>query len=328
MWRAPSRRPPSPGTKIEVIRLRPHQVEGRGGELLGADRARVRPRAVARRLLEVGRVLLEQPAQVAVGDHAGQSAGGVDDRGHAHHLPRHLVEGLGHRRGRAHARDAVAGPHEVPDLQEAPAEAAGRMQRGEVFGLEPPPFRDRERQRVAHREHRRRRSRGREVQRAGFPRDRDGDRPFRRPRDRGARHAGHRDRPDLAGARELEQAHDLGRLARVGQGEDDVAGHEHAEVAVARLAGMEKVGGRSGRGEGGGDLLGDQPGLADPRQAEAAGGFLDGLDRRLERRPEVVDLAADGVRLDLEDPARRFEVHGRILSRARILYDPASTWHS
>ena len=84
-------------------------------------------------LLELARVLLEQPAQVAVGDDADQAAGGVDDRGDAHHLARHLVDGLGHRRGRAHARDALAGPHEVADLQESPAEAAGRMQRGEVL---------------------------------------------------------------------------------------------------------------------------------------------------------------------------------------------------
>src|SRR5262249_5616946 len=102
------------------------------------------------------------------------------------------------------------------------------------------------------------------------------------------------------------------RLAGVGEGENDVSRHQHAEVAVARLARMEEVRGGARRGERGGDLLGDEAGFADPRQAEAPAGRLDRLNRGQESRPEGVYLPADGVRLDLEDPARRVEVHRRL----------------
>ena len=75
---------------------------------------------------------------------------------------------------------------------------------------------------------------------------------------------------------ELDEADDLGRLARSGEGQQDVSRHQHPEVAVAGLAGVKEVGRRPGRGESRGDLLADQAGLADARDAEPPGGLLDG----------------------------------------------------
>ncbi len=56
----------------------------------------------------------------------------------------------------------------------------------------------------------------------------------------------------------------LARLARLGQGDHDVARADHAEVAVAGLVGVDEEGGRAGGGQGGGDLAADMAGLADP----------------------------------------------------------------
>jgi len=62
-----------------------------------------------------------------------------------------------------------------------------------------------------------------------------------------------------------------------------------------------------------GDLLADQAGFADARDAEPPGGFLDGRDGLQERGPEVVDLAADGFGLDPQNLAGRVERHGPYL---------------
>ena len=68
-----------------------------------------------------------------------------------------------------------------------------------------------------------------------------------------------------------EQAEKLFGLAAVGEGEDDVAGGEHAEVAVNGLGGVEEVGGRAGGAERGGDLAGDDAALADAGDDDASG---------------------------------------------------------
>ena len=130
---------------------------------------------------------------------------------------------LGHRSAGRDARQAVARAHEVADLQEPPAEAAGRVQRGEVLLLEAAPLRDRHRERVAHGEHRRRRGRRGEVQRAGLPRDRDGDRGSRPPgRPRTPERRSSRSCGSSAGGRTRAGARPRASR-RVGEGQDDVA---------------------------------------------------------------------------------------------------------
>ena len=70
------------------------------------------------------------------------------------------------------------------------------------------------------------------------------------------------DEPDAEAARIVDQVLELDRLARPRQRQDHVVGGDHAEVAVARLAGMDEERGRAGRGEGRRDLAADMAGLA------------------------------------------------------------------
>ena len=84
---------------------------------------------------------------------------------------------------------------------------------------------------------------------------------------------------------------------------------------MGRFRGVEEVGGRSGRGEGRGDLLADETGLSEARDAQTSARGSDLLDGPDEGRVELPDLLADGVRLDLEDPPRRVEDHGSILAK-------------
>ena len=65
-------------------------------------------------------------------------------------------------------------------------------------------------------------------------------------------------------------------------------GLDHAEVAVARLAGMHVIGGRAGRGEGRGDLAADVAGLAHAGHDDPAVRGCDQIDRRRERLAEAV----------------------------------------
>ena len=74
--------------------------------------------------------------------------------------------------------------------------------------------------------------------------------------------AGHHDERHAEPLQMRHQHDELGRLAGVGDGEHDVGARDHAEIAVARLGGMQEEGGRAGAGERRGDLAGDVAGLA------------------------------------------------------------------
>ena len=291
----------------------PHGLQGGRGELLGADRARDPAGSSRRPSPELTRVVLEQAPEVAVRDDAEEAVRAVDDGRDPHHLAGHLVDRGRHRRVGRDPRNPVARAHQVPHLQEPAAEAAPRVERGEVLLPEAPPLRDRQGEGVTHGEHGRRRGGRSQIQGQASRGNRDGDRDLGRPPRGGCRIARHRDRPDSPGPRELQQPNDLGRLSRDGEREDDVARHEHAEVAVARLSGVQKVSGSPGGGQGGGDLLADQPGLSETGHAEPSGRGLNRFDRLQERRPEIVDLPANGVRFDLQDLPGRIEGHARIL---------------
>ncbi len=54
----------------------------------------------------------------------------------------------------------------------------------------------------------------------------------------------------------------LRRLAGIGEGDDRIALGDHAEIAMAGLGGVNEEGRGSCRGQGGGDLAGDEAALA------------------------------------------------------------------
>src|SRR6201999_987360 len=104
---------------------------------------------------------------------------------------------------------------------------------------------------------------GREVERAGFARDVDGDVDLGLARERGLGVAGER---DDTRAETLEAGHeprDFLRLAAEAEDEDEVATRDHAEIAMRSVDGIEHDAGRAGAGERGGDLRADGARFAD-----------------------------------------------------------------
>ena len=91
-------------------------------------------------------------------------------------------------------------------------------------------------------------------------------------RERRLRAAGDRDHLRAAPLDEGQDAQDLVGLAGVGDGDHHVAGGDHAEVAVARFAGVHEERGRARRGQGGGDLAADVARLPHAGHDDAARG--------------------------------------------------------
>ena len=103
---------------------------------------------------------------------------------------------------------------------------------------------------------------GRHVERAGFLWHLDVEHDLGVLAKRGARRRCHGD--DLHGETPdgRQQVDELVGLARVAQGEQNVAVVEDAQVAVHGVDGVEQHGGRAGAGEGGGNLSADVAGFA------------------------------------------------------------------
>ena len=78
-----------------------------------------------------------------------------------------------------------------------------------------------------------------------------------------------------------------------GEGDDHVVGGDHAEIAVARLARMHEIGGRAGRGQGGGHFAPTWPLLPMPVTMRGRGRGA-GFDRL----GEIVDKLAGERGLD------------------------------
>jgi hypothetical protein len=175
----------------------------------------------------------------------------------------------------------IAGVHEVADAGEAAAEASTGVELRELLGLEAAAAADLEGEGVAEGEHDGGRCGGGEVEGAGLGGDGavegdegglgEGGGGFAAERDDGRAEV-------LEGGQEGEE---FFGFAGGGEGEDEVAGGDHAEVAVEGLGRMEVVGGGAGGAESGGDLARDEAGFADAEEDEfviARGGFEDLLD--------------------------------------------------
>jgi hypothetical protein len=73
------------------------------------------------------------------------------------------------------------------------------------------------------------------------------------------------------------------------------------EVAMDRFAGVQEMAPRAGRSERGGDLLADQPCLADPRHDHATGAMIQLFDRPTEFRVQPIGEPLEGLRLHRND---------------------------
>ncbi len=265
------------------------------------DGARVEGHALAGGVAEDGAVVgLQEAAEVAVRDAAGEPPLGVDHGGDPQPLPGHLVDRLAHRRVEEHLRQRVPRVHELIDFQELLAELAGGVELGEVLAGEPPRLDERHGEGVPHGEGGGGGGRGREPQRAGLAVDRHRQVEVGVAGERGRGVGGHRHQGDAQALERLDQPHQLLGGAGVGGGEHHVARHEHPEVAVHGLGGMEEEGRGAGRGEGGGHLLHHQAALAHPRADHPAGAAAQQLDGPVEVLVELRDQAADRRGLGLQ----------------------------
>ena len=262
----------------------PSSTSGRAdaGPLVGVDRDAGRVDALGGQAIEEARaeVVGAEPA-----DHRGGRAGpgGGDGLVAALAAEEHVEAAADERlarlraAGRAHdeihheaAHDGDAGAAHAGPSSRAPERAAGvvlvEVVRSEALGDHQP-----DGEGIADDRGDRGRRGGRQVVRIGLALDPDvDDRVGQLAQHRAAaapRHRDHRDAPRLHHAREPL---DLGRAARLRDGQQDVAGRHHAGVAVQRVGGVDEERRRAGAGEGGGQLGADEPGLAEPRHHDAA----------------------------------------------------------
>jgi len=102
-------------------------------------------------------------------------------------------------------------------------------------------------------------------------------------------------------------------FAAVGNGEDDVTLCHDAQIAVHALHGMEEDGLGPRAGEGGDDLLSDEPGFADPRDDDPAAGAVDRFHRPGKIVVQFFDESGNALRFDLQNvpgkPDREFIFH-------------------
>jgi len=260
-----------------------HESEGRGCQGAAFDGDGMGVHDVARGVFEgVGAVAFEETSEIAVGDHAGEMAV-FQYGGHAEFFAGHLVDDLGHGGGICDLGESVAGVHQLADAGETFADAATRMQVGEVFGLPATATAYFESESIAQREHDRSGGGGGEVERTGFGGDAGVEEDAAGLSEGGGGAAGDGDERGGEAPEGGQEAKELFGLAAVGEGEDGVAGGDHAHVAVDGFGGVEEVSGRAGGAKGRGDLAGDDAAFADAGEDDAAiapGGFeelVDGL---------------------------------------------------
>ena len=182
------------------------------------------------------------------------------------------------------------------NFSSAPSRPPG-CSRPKSTGGEAAAFQERDRERVAERELHERGGGRRQIVRAGFARLRQHQRHVGGLAERAGGVRGDGDEADPEAPRIVDQVLELGGFARPGQRHDDVVGRDHAEIAVACLAGMDEKRRRAGRGERRGDLARDVAGLAHAGDDDAALGGADQLDGGDEGAPQAI-VDGGGQRCD------------------------------
>jgi hypothetical protein len=114
---------------------------------------------------------------------------------------------------------------------------------------------------------------------------------------------GHGDHRVALAAQGRQQHQHLVRLARVGQGQDDVGVGDHAQVAVAGLARVDVERRGAGGSQGGGDLARHVAGLAHAGGDHPAAAGQDQAAGLGEGRADAGADGRQGLRFDVEDAA-------------------------
>ena len=218
----------------------------------------------------VEQIVAHVAAEIAVRDDADEIAVAVGDADAAKALGRHLQHRIRHLGAERGERDRLAAVHDVAGEFQQRAEPAAGMQQAEIDRGEAAAFQERDRQRVAERQLHERGGGRREIVRAGLASLRQHQRHIGGLAERAVAVRGHGHQADPEAPRIVDQVLELGGFARPRQRHDDVVGRDHAEIAMARFAGMHEKRRRSGGGQGRRDLAGDVAGLAHAGDDDAA----------------------------------------------------------
>ena len=204
-----------------------------------------------------------QAAQVAVSKNSQHALPVIHHGGGAQALVAHLAHQVGKRGLRPYPRHGVAAAHDVMHMrQQFSAQRATGVGAGKILFPETARVQQRHGQRVAQRELRRGAGSWRQVQRAGFPGHTavqnhvslPGQRRLQSARDGDERHA----QP----AQHRQDRDQFFALAAIGNGQHQVAGLDHAQIAMAGFGRMHEKCRRSGRCERRGNFPADMPALA------------------------------------------------------------------
>ena len=164
----------------------------------------------------------EAAAEIAVGEDADQRTVAIDDAEAAETLGGHHRHGIAEPRAERHQRQRVALMHDGADEMEARAEPPAGMEDAEILRREAAAFEERDGERIAEGELHQRRGGGGKAVRASLGRPRHGEHDIGFAGERALSRRGHGDEADLEAAGILDDAPEFRRLARPGQGDDDV----------------------------------------------------------------------------------------------------------
>src|SRR5438874_951085 len=155
--------------------------------------------------------------------------------------------------------------HELRDPEHRdPAQNPAGMQERKILARESLHAKEHDRERIAERQGRRRGGRGHQVLGTRLAQSAQIQHAVGSAPQRGVRMAGDRDDRDAPPPKRGQKAQELGRLAALRQENGPVPLRDDSQVSVNGVDRMDEVGGGAGAGQGGGDLLRHQAGLADP----------------------------------------------------------------
>ncbi len=229
-------------------------------------------------------VRLHVAPQISVGNEAYEAAFLVHDPGGAEAFAGDGQNRFGHFLLRAHQGNGVARVHEVAHRHELHAQAAAGVILMKIFRGEAPGLQKTDGQGVAQGRHHGAGSGGRAAYGAGFRYVRQQEDDSRLPGQKAFGIFGDADHGNLVAGAKSQDGFHLHGFAGIGIGQDQVAGGDHAQIAVGGLRRVDEIGRGAGGGQSGGHFFGDVPALAHAGHGDSP---LKGQNQ-LHRPPEIV----------------------------------------
>lgn len=289
-------------------------VENFYGEFVGGYGDGVAGEEVLNRVVADVRIGLEMSGEVSMGEDAGQGAAFLHGYGRTGAAARHGMEDLANGGLGSDEGHLGGGAHDLADSQKkGAAEAAAGVEAGEIVAGKAPGFEEDHGEGIAEDKHDGGAGGRGEIERTGFYLHAGVDDDVAGLGEGAAGVAGEGNDAHVKSGEGGQDIDQLFSFAAGGEGEDDVAIGDDAEVAVERVQGIEDDCGGAGGSERGGDLLADVAGFADAADDYFAPGFhagADEIDRLAEGVTEAFGQPGDAGHLESDDAASLVDVVG------------------